>query len=569
MYGTIRDKDGLRAVFYARVSTQEEEQLNAIELQIEENRSAIEKKEWILVDEYIDRGKTGTMVKGRDEYQRLCDDLYSSRFDVVVVKDQDRLMRNTLDWYVFIHHLVQSGKLLYFYLDNKFYTPDDALTTGIKAIIAEDFSRNLSKKLRNYHDNRLKKAKQGAEVALQGNGNAFGWDRVDGKYVLNKEQAYIRRRMCEGVMARRGSTAIIKELNDEGYRNTVGKPFRPQDVAKFVYDWKNVGVMILNKERNDFESKKIVKLPESEWIYLKGAYEPIVTEEEWELICKIQKERIQAVGGENRIQGKKVSEYSFSGKISCGMCGSPYWRKQKKNGTEYWGCSRKLSKGSYTRKRKSTVGEVGEINEEGCDADPISTRTLMRILDEVSTHLQANTDIIKADMINWLTYLKSRILEANKGATEADLEKELARKDKLLEGYLDGIVSKADYAKKKVAIEERIAELEKLIDKNRDSLSDLEEIDRVLANIDAEVAEYVNDNKKLRVDYLVSQLEEVVVYHDKVIVKIPILGGGISISKDTVRNSHETVPVTNCKEHYLHDIHYWGRDIGLYIKLVA
>ena len=29
--------------------------------------------------------------------------------------------------------------------------------------------------------------------------------------------------MCEGIMARKGSTQIAKELNDAGYRNTVGK----------------------------------------------------------------------------------------------------------------------------------------------------------------------------------------------------------------------------------------------------------------------------------------------------------------------------------------------------------
>ena len=46
----------LRAVFYARVSTEEEEQLNAIEKQIEENRDIISTKGWILVDEYIDKG---------------------------------------------------------------------------------------------------------------------------------------------------------------------------------------------------------------------------------------------------------------------------------------------------------------------------------------------------------------------------------------------------------------------------------------------------------------------------------------------------------------------------------
>ena len=57
----------LKAVFYARVSTEEEEQLNAIETQIEENRDTINEKGWILVDEYIDKGITGTQAKKRNE----------------------------------------------------------------------------------------------------------------------------------------------------------------------------------------------------------------------------------------------------------------------------------------------------------------------------------------------------------------------------------------------------------------------------------------------------------------------------------------------------------------------
>ena len=43
--------------------------------------------------------------------------------------------------------------------------------------------------------------------------------------------------------------------------------------------------MIINKERQDFESKQIIKLPESEWVYVKNAFPPIVTEEEWEQTC--------------------------------------------------------------------------------------------------------------------------------------------------------------------------------------------------------------------------------------------------------------------------------------------
>ena len=41
------------------------------------------------------------MVKGRDDYQRLYEDLYEDLFDIIVIKDQERLQRNTLDWYLF------------------------------------------------------------------------------------------------------------------------------------------------------------------------------------------------------------------------------------------------------------------------------------------------------------------------------------------------------------------------------------------------------------------------------------------------------------------------------------
>ena len=65
----------LRAVFYARVSKEEEKQLNAIEKQIEENREVIKEKGWILIDEYIDKGITGTQAKKRNEYLRLLEDI--------------------------------------------------------------------------------------------------------------------------------------------------------------------------------------------------------------------------------------------------------------------------------------------------------------------------------------------------------------------------------------------------------------------------------------------------------------------------------------------------------------
>lgn len=528
-YRRAQDTKGLRAVFYARVSTAEEEQLNAIELQIEENRNTITKHGWKKVDEYIDRSKSGTMVKGRDEYQRLYEDLLGDAFDVVVIKDQERLMRNTLDWYLFINRLVQTGKILYMYLEDKFYSPDDALITGIKAIIAEEFSRNLSKKLHNYHDGRIEKARQGLEIDLQGSGNVFGWDKVDGKYVINPEQAKVRRLMCEGIMARKGSTQIAKELNDAGYRNTVGKPWKPMDIPKFVYDCKNVGTMIINRERHDFESKQTVKLPESEWVYVKGALPPIVTEEEWALIEKIHEERVVATGCNRR--GKKTSGYSFSGKLVCGVCGAPYWRKTKTSNEEYWVCSTKQQKGRKTRARDAVGGKAGEINPEGCDNENISYNALMEIMAIVSERLQADTGFIREFMLSRLDTYEKRITEANRGATEADLQREISRKDKLLDAYLDSLLTKEEYQRKAQALDEHILELKREVEANKANLADLAEIQRVRENIDAEVAQYLDENEQLKVEFVLEHLSQVIIYPDKVLVIFDVFGEGVMVEK--------------------------------------
>ena len=130
----VQEYTGKRAVFYARVSTEEEKQVNALAKQVQENKDVIASKGWELIDQYVDEGKSGTKIKGRDEYQRLIADMELDRFDIIVIKSQDRLNRNTRDWYIFADHLNKSGKRLFLYMDNKFYVPsEDALITGIKA----------------------------------------------------------------------------------------------------------------------------------------------------------------------------------------------------------------------------------------------------------------------------------------------------------------------------------------------------------------------------------------------------------------------------------------------------
>ena len=108
------EEEKLRAVYYARCSTEEENQKDALVRQAAEAEEAIRARGWRLVDAYVE-SRSGTSRKGRWEYNRLYEDLEQNRFDVVVIKSQDRLMRNTRDWYLFADRLNCAGKRLYFY----------------------------------------------------------------------------------------------------------------------------------------------------------------------------------------------------------------------------------------------------------------------------------------------------------------------------------------------------------------------------------------------------------------------------------------------------------------------
>ena len=53
----------------------------------------------------------------------------------------------------------------------------------------------------------------------------------------------------------------------------------------------------------------------------------------------------------------------------------------------------------------------------------------------------------------------------------------------------------------------------------------------MLANIDEEVAVYLDENKQLKVEYILEHLDKVEIYPDKVIVIVPLFDVGFIVDK--------------------------------------
>lgn len=127
-----------KVAIYARVSTEHEAQLNALENQIQHyNNILAQHPEWELVGRYVDEGITGTSVKKRKNFLRMMEEAKNGMFSLILTREVSRFARNTVDTLQETRKLKSYGVEVYFTEDN-IRTFDDMLSNQLKD---EDFRK--------------------------------------------------------------------------------------------------------------------------------------------------------------------------------------------------------------------------------------------------------------------------------------------------------------------------------------------------------------------------------------------------------------------------------------------
>ena len=122
----------LRVTFYARVSSESDEQLNSLGNQVAYYENLIRQNNaWTFVPGYIDEGLSGISTKKRENFHRMVDDGKSGLFDMIITKEITRFARNTLD-------------------------EDSELRLTIMSGIAQDEFRKLSSRVKFGHQQAIK-----------------------------------------------------------------------------------------------------------------------------------------------------------------------------------------------------------------------------------------------------------------------------------------------------------------------------------------------------------------------------------------------------------------------------
>ena len=135
----------LRVTYYARVSSESDEQLNSLGNQIKYYEDLIRRNgAWTFVPGYIDEGISGISTKHRENFNHMIDDASRGKFDLVITKEISRFARNTLDSIRYTRELLANGVGVFFQNDNiNTLDEDSELRLSIMSSIAQDELRKL------------------------------------------------------------------------------------------------------------------------------------------------------------------------------------------------------------------------------------------------------------------------------------------------------------------------------------------------------------------------------------------------------------------------------------------
>lgn len=318
---------GLRQVaIYGRVSTEHDAQLSAFaNQQVWYEGIAAQHRDWVIVGRYYDEGITGTSVHKRPAFVQMLEDAHQGKFDLVITREVCRFARNTVDTLTVTRDLKKIVVEVYFIQDNIWTMDSDGeLRLTIMATLAQEESRKISERV--LAGQRISREKG----TLYGNGNILGYKLENGTYVIDAEQAYTVRKIYELYAAGMGYKKVCAELTKLGCKNAHGNiKWTVDQIGRILRNATYKGYIGYNKSCSDgFLTQKRINHREEDFVYIKGNFEPIVSEELWERCRAIrEKKSTPLIGADGRTRKffRKEPESVWTKKLRC-SCGSAFRR---------------------------------------------------------------------------------------------------------------------------------------------------------------------------------------------------------------------------------------------------
>ena len=329
----------LRVTFYARVSTDKDEQLNSLENQVQYYTELIQSKpNWTYIEGYVDEGISGTSTKKRDSFNRMIADAKAGRFDFIITKEISRFSRTTLERIQYTQQLLEHDVGVLFQNDNiNTLDSDSEFRLVVMAGVAQDEVRKLSERLKFGFRQAIKNGH------VLGNDRLWGYDKKDCVLTINEGEAQVVRRIFDLYANQQmGIRRISQLLYDEGFTSRQGNAFNVLTIRHILCNPKYKGWYCANKSQTvDYRSKRKIFLDECEWVmYPDPSIPAIVSEDLWDRANALYKRRSQQMMS-HQSAAEFHNRYPYSGKIICEEHRTSFHRQVIRSGRgekETWQC---------------------------------------------------------------------------------------------------------------------------------------------------------------------------------------------------------------------------------------
>ena len=527
-----------KVAIYARVSTEHEAQLSALDNQVQYYDDLLSKHpEWELYDRYIDEGITGTSVMKRKNFMRMIEDAEKGYFDLIITREVSRFARNTVDTLQETRKLKRIGVEVYFIEDNIWTLNDEdgELKLTIMATLAQNESKKISQRV-----------KAGQKITFQngvfyGTGNILGYDRIGKDMIVNEEQAKIIKLIFQLYLDGYGATKIKYELEKRGYKTSTGLTvWSPSYISRVLQNPFYCGTIIYRKSYipDYLEQKAKMNKGEVEQIIVEGKHTPLISKEDFNKVQKMIQAHTKYIESKKKNNPIGKAKYVWSTKLTC-ECGAKlnrtaFSRRDKDHITYAYHCYNQKNKGSA--KKRIAHG----LDSEGF----CSTPQVQEWKIDVMSYYLFNKILKDKERITKIAYqvIDSVIneIELNNCVTEEleSLNKNLnsikSKMDRLVNGYVDGLIDKEIYISKKQDLESIKIELETKI-------NEVEEKSKIPKNSMAERIKLLKQNLLSKLDFdnnnitdeiIDSFVDKVVVHEDKFDWKLNYLNKIVDTSKN-------------------------------------
>ena len=262
-----------------------------------------------VLDEYIDRAKTGTNAN-RPGFQKMVEDSSFKRFGKVIVWKSDRFSRDRFDALKYKAILGNNGVKLISVQEPLIEGPEGIILESVLDSMNQYYSEELSIKVkRGMHENVIKGKSTGGT-------RQFGYKIVNGYYQIDEiEGPAVQEAFRLYDEENRSILAIERELEKRGFRRNDGTKITYNTIQSFLSSERYVGVLKCSGQRNEH------------------AIPPLVTRERFDRVQERKR------GTKHRCYAVKApEEYVLSGKMYCAKCGQPYLGNcgTSKSGKQYF-----------------------------------------------------------------------------------------------------------------------------------------------------------------------------------------------------------------------------------------